>query len=156
MKQFFFLFILFGSYAASFGQQHKVVADKVVGIVGDKIILKSDVINEILDRQRRGEQVPPNAECMVIEQALAMKALVLQAEKDSLVVSDDELEALLENQVRGFIQAYGSKDALEQAWCAFLRGTFEKAAAAELGHDPFEAPQADAEEQQEVVEGIAE
>jgi peptidyl-prolyl cis-trans isomerase SurA len=94
--------------------QHKVVADKIVGIVGDKIILKSDVTNEILDRQRRGEQLPENAECLIMEQVLALKALVMQAEKDSLTVSDDEIEALLDNQVRGFIQAYGSKEALEQ------------------------------------------
>jgi peptidyl-prolyl cis-trans isomerase SurA len=116
MKQFSFLFIVAGCFSAAVaqGQPHKVVADKIVGIVGDKIILKSDITNEILDRQRRNEQLPDNAECLVMEQVLALKALVLQAEKDSLVVSDDEIEALLENQVRGFIQAYGSKEALEQ------------------------------------------
>lgn len=95
-------------------QPQKVVADKVVGIVGDKIILKSEITNEILDRQRRNEAIPENAECAVMEQALTLKALVLQAEKDSLVVSDEELESLLDNQVRGFVQAYGSKEALEQ------------------------------------------
>ncbi len=95
-------------------QTHKVIADKIVGIVGDKIILRSDVVNEILDRQRRGEPIPENAECAIIQQALAMKSLVLQAEKDSIQVSDEELESLMENQVRGFIQQYGSKEILEQ------------------------------------------
>jgi peptidyl-prolyl cis-trans isomerase SurA len=99
---------------AASGQPQKVVADKVVGIVGDKIILKSEITNEILDRQRRNEAVPENAECAVMEQALTLKALVLQAEKDSLTVSEEELESLLDNQVRGFVQAYGSKEALEQ------------------------------------------
>lgn len=100
---------------AAFGQApRKVVADKIVGIVGDKIILRSDVYNEILDRQRRQEAVPENAECMILEQLLGMKALVLQAEKDSLLVTDDELEALLDNRIRAFIQMYGGKDALEQ------------------------------------------
>jgi len=115
MKKLSFLLILLaGGFTAAVAQTHKVVADKIVGIVGDKIILKSDVTNEILDRQRRGEQLPDNAECLIMEQVLALKALVLQAEKDSLVVSDDEIEALLDNQIRGFIQAYGSKEALEQ------------------------------------------
>lgn len=100
---------------AVFGQApRKVVADKIVGIVGDKIILRSEVYNEILDRQRRQEAVPENAECMILEQLLGMKALVLQAEKDSLLVTDDELEALLDNRIRAFIQMYGGKDALEQ------------------------------------------
>jgi peptidyl-prolyl cis-trans isomerase SurA len=92
----------------------KVVADKIVGIVGDKIILKSDVYNDILDRQRRGEQVPENADCSIMEQILTLKALVLQAEKDSLQVGDDEIDALLDNQIRGFVNMYGSKEALEE------------------------------------------
>ena len=105
----FSLFIL-----TTWAQPQKVVADKVVAIVGDKIILQSEITNEILDRQRRNEAVPENAQCAVMEQALTLKALVLQAEKDSLTVSDEELESLLDNQVRGFVQAYGSKEALEQ------------------------------------------
>ena len=114
MRQIIFLFIFSLSAVAVFAQPQKVVADKVVGIVGDKIILKSEITNEILDRQRRNEAVPENAECIVMEQALTLKALVLQAEKDSLQVSEEELESLLDNQVRGFVQAYGSKEALEQ------------------------------------------
>jgi len=114
MRQIFLLVIFLAGAATLFAQSQKVVADKVVGIVGDKIILKSEITNEILDRQRRNEAVPENAECIVMEQALTLKALVLQAEKDSLQVSEDELESLLDNQVRGFVQAYGSKEALEQ------------------------------------------
>jgi len=114
MRQIFLLVIFLAGAATLFAQSQKVVADKVVGIVGDKIILKSEITNEILDRQRRNESVPENAECIVMEQALTLKALVLQAEKDSLQVSEDELESLLDNQVRGFVQAYGSKEALEQ------------------------------------------
>jgi peptidyl-prolyl cis-trans isomerase SurA len=92
----------------------KVTADKIVGIVGDKIILKSDVYNDILDRRRRGEEVPENADCSIMEQILTLKALVLQAEKDSIQVGDDEIDALLDNQIRGFINMYGSKEALEE------------------------------------------
>ena len=114
MRQIILSGIFLLSAVAVFAQPQKVVADKVVGIVGDKIILKSEITNEILDRQRRNEAVPENAECIVMEQALTLKALVLQAEKDSLVVNEDELESLLDNQVRGFVQAYGSKEALEQ------------------------------------------
>jgi peptidyl-prolyl cis-trans isomerase SurA len=95
-------------------QTHKVVADKIVGVVGDKIILQSDIRNAILDAQRQGTAIPENAECAIMEQALAQKALVLQAEKDSLPVSEEDIEAQLDNQVRGFVNMYGSKDALEQ------------------------------------------
>ena len=87
--------------------QRAVVADKIVGIVGDKIILKSDITNAIADAKRQGQEVPPDGNCIVMQQALGQKALVLQAEKDSLIVTDEEIEALLDNQIRSFIQAYG-------------------------------------------------
>jgi peptidyl-prolyl cis-trans isomerase SurA len=109
-----FLFSAFFLGLTLFARSQKVVADKIIAIVGDKIILNSEIANEIADLQRNGEQVPDNAHCVILEQALAMKALVMQAEKDSLVVSDEELEALLDNQVRGFIQRFGSKEAVEQ------------------------------------------
>jgi peptidyl-prolyl cis-trans isomerase SurA len=95
-------------------QNHKVVADQIVGIVGDKIVLQSDVTNSILDAKRRGQQLPDNAECILMQQILAQKAMVLQAEKDSIVVSDEDVDAKLENQIREFIAQYGSKEALEQ------------------------------------------
>ena len=50
----------------------------------------------------------------VLEGQLIQKALVLQAEKDSLPVSEEDLDALLDNQIRYFIQQYGSKEALEE------------------------------------------
>jgi peptidyl-prolyl cis-trans isomerase SurA len=98
----------------AFAQPKKVVADKIIAQVGDKIILRSDVINAVLDYKRQGQDLPPNAECSFLEGQLIQKALVLQAEKDSLNVSDDEVEAMLDNQVRQFIQAYGSKEQLEE------------------------------------------
>ncbi|MBL7734279.1 MAG: peptidylprolyl isomerase [Chitinophagaceae bacterium] len=113
MKNFIFIAAgLLLAIAAS--AQHKVVADKIVGIVGDKVILQSDINNAILDMQRQGEQLPPDAECLIMEQQLTIKALVMQSEKDSVMVDDAEIEALLDNQIRGFIGAYGSKEALEE------------------------------------------
>lgn len=94
--------------------QHKVVADKIIGIVGDKVILQSDITNAVMDLQRQGTQLPPDVECYIMEQQLISKAMVLQAEKDSVEIGEDEIEALLDNQIRGFIQQYGSKEALEE------------------------------------------
>jgi len=98
----------------SFAQPKKVVADKIIGKVGDRIILHSDIYNAISDIKRQGGQLPENPECILLEGELIKKALVIQAEKDSLPVSDDEIDALLDNQIRGFIQQYGSKEVLEE------------------------------------------
>lgn len=94
--------------------QSKVVADKIIAVVGDKVILKSDIDNTITDMQRQGVEVPPNAKCLSLEQAMGIKALVLQAEKDSLPVTEEEVAADIDNQIRYFIGAYGSKEKLEE------------------------------------------
>lgn len=96
--------------------QEKVVADKIAGIVGDKIILKSDLTQAIGDmiRNNNGQEVPGVTECTIMDQMLLQKALILQAEKDSLPVSDEEVEAEVDQKIRYFIQLYGGKDAFEQ------------------------------------------
>jgi len=100
----------------SFGQTQKVVADKIIAQVGNRIILKSDIDNAIIDTKRQDPdaQLPPNAECLFLQGQLIQKTLVLQAEKDSILVEDDELEALLDNKIRYFISGYGSQEVLEQ------------------------------------------
>ena len=113
MKHSFLAFVLLTSVSAF--AQHKVVADKIIGIVGDKVILQSDITNAITDLQRQQNmQIPPNVECYIMEQQLISKAMVVQAGKDSIEVPEEEVEALLDNQVRGFINQYGSKEALEE------------------------------------------
>lgn len=113
-KNFLFLLVAFLTVQAVSAQ--KIVADKIIAQIGDKIILRSDITNAIEDYKRQGmeDQLPPNPECAFMQGQLIQKTLVIQAEKDSLFVEDDELEALLDNRIRYFISQYGSQDMLEQ------------------------------------------
>ena len=63
--------------------QQRMVADKIAAIVGDKIILKSDIDGEIMNLQRNSpdNSVPPNAACTIMEHIIAQKVMVLQAGK---------------------------------------------------------------------------
>ena len=108
----FFLLLTFTAMAQS--QAKKIVADKIAAIVGDRIILQSDIKNSIADIVRQGGTVPDNADCMLMEQALISKVLMLQAEKDSLPVTDEEVEAELDQKIRYYINQFGSQEALEQ------------------------------------------
>ena len=99
---------------STFAQPKKVLADKIIAVVGNKIILKSDIDNTLIDMQRQGVEVTSDARYMSLEQAIGIKALVLQAEKDSLPVTDEEVEAEIDNQIRYFISQYGSKDEVER------------------------------------------
>lgn len=103
-----FIFLL-GAQA----QPKKVVADKIIAIVGDKIILLSEIKNSIADIARQGGTIPENGECLLMEQAIISKVLMLQAQKDSLPVTDEEVEADLDNRIRVYIRQFGTKEDLE-------------------------------------------
>ncbi len=113
MKKLYFTAFLLFSIVSVFAQQ-RVLADKIIATVGDKIVLKSEIENSIGDMQRQGVAVPDNGKCLLMEQALGIKALMLQAERDSLPVSDEEVDAEIENKIRYFVSQYGSKDIVEQ------------------------------------------
>ena len=95
-------------------QTARVLADKIVAIVGDKIVLKSDITNYMDDLKRQGNELPEDAQCILLERMMQDKALILQAEKDSLPVSDEEVESELDQRIRYFIMQYGGKEAFEQ------------------------------------------
>ena len=118
MKNYLLLLITsFIFVSASFAQNSqpkKIVADKIIAVVGDKVILKSDIDNSLIDMQRQNIEIPANARCSMLEQAMGIKALVLQAEKDSLPVTDEEVETIIDNRIRSFIAQFGSKDELEK------------------------------------------
>src|SRR5687767_14621696 len=114
MKKFYLTAIFSLVFVSLFAQTKKVLADKIVATVGDKVILKSEIENSILDMQRQNIEMPPNAKCLLLEQALGLKALVLQSERDSIPVSDEEIEADIDNRIRYYVNQYGSKDILEQ------------------------------------------
>lgn len=53
--------------------------------------------------------------CGLLQQIMLEKLLVEQAERDSVIVSEEEVEGTLENRIRYFVRMYGSKERLEQA-----------------------------------------
>ena len=108
------LLLILGFSLGANAQAQKIVADKIAAVVGDKIILRSDIVNSIADIARQGGQIPDNAECMLMEQAIISKVLMLQAMKDSLPVTDEEVEAELDQKVRYYIAQLGSQEALEE------------------------------------------
>jgi peptidyl-prolyl cis-trans isomerase SurA len=121
MKKIYLFVVLFAAVGLFTtrvaAQSKKVIADKIVGQVGDKIILRSDIENAISDlkRQAQGQEnvIIPTA-CQILEGQLIQKALVLQGQKDSLKIGEDDIDAALDNRIRGAIQQYGSKDLLEE------------------------------------------
>lgn len=109
------LFLLFLGmvFAGPAKAQYPKLVDKVVAQVGDRMILKSDIEFQVL--QLSEEQTPtPEVRCTLLDQQIAQQLLVLQAEEDSVIVSEDEVELELNRRFDYFIGLLGSPEKLEE------------------------------------------
>lgn len=114
MKKIFLLPIFSFIVAVTIAQPSKLVVDKVIAVVGNKLVLKSDVEDRIMDMQRQGVEIPDNAKCYLLQDFMGTKTLVLQAEKDSLPITEEEVETEIDNKIRTYLNQYGGKDELEK------------------------------------------
>lgn len=105
----------FFCFTITLAQPQKGVADKIIAIVGDHIILQSEIQTSIKDILRYGGEVSDSTSCYLTEQALILKILMLQAQKDSLIITDDEVEAELDQRIGYFMKSLGTERAVEEA-----------------------------------------
>lgn len=90
--------------------QPKII-DKVIATVGDNIILMSDLEAQKLQAIQAGYQLPADVECVYLEELMYQNLLVNQAELDSIVISDEQVDAEMENRLRSIeAQMKGQKD----------------------------------------------
>lgn len=112
MKKYLLLLILTLSF--SFISAQKNVVDKIVAIVGDEIILKSDIENAFLQEQGRGIiSSSADFKTELLEQQLIQKLLMAQAAVDSITVSEEDVENAVASQIDNFISNAGSQERLE-------------------------------------------
>ncbi len=90
-----------------------VVIDKIVAVVGDKAILFSDVEAQALQMQAQAGVSDSTIRCNVLEDIIIQKLLLNQAEKDSVTVSDEQVDAELNKKIRYFVNQIGSVEKLE-------------------------------------------
>jgi len=92
-------------------------ADKILAVIGrNRIILQSELEAQAANlKQQSPETYDDSMKCGILQQMILSKMLVEQAERDSVIVSDEEVEGNLDNKLRYFItRVYGSKEKLEQ------------------------------------------
>jgi len=104
-----FLSMLLAAWTFAQGQ----VVDKVVAKIGDKVILLSEL--EMQKLQLEQEKVPITAEtdCLILEDLMFQYLLLNQADLDSVTVSDQQVEAELEQRIRYFESQIGGREQLE-------------------------------------------
>ncbi|MCX6256319.1 MAG: peptidylprolyl isomerase [Bacteroidia bacterium] len=96
-----------------FGQNEKVI-DQVVAVVGNKIILISDIEAQYHQLKEQGYISQGDPKCEILEEMLFQKLLLNQATLDSLEVTDNQVESALENRLKMFVNQAGSEQKLEE------------------------------------------
>ncbi|MCK4664077.1 MAG: peptidylprolyl isomerase [Bacteroidales bacterium] len=90
------------------------VVDKVIAVVGNNIILYSDIENQKIQLQTQGYYSSAGIKCEILEELLFQKLLITQAKIDSIEVTDKEIDSELDRRMRYFINQIGSEKKLEE------------------------------------------
>jgi len=83
------------------------LVDKVVAVIGDKIILHSDVEEQIKYLKAQQGSVPENARCQMLDQIIVQKVFLQQAFIDSLVVTPEEVNQQLDARIDQILRYMG-------------------------------------------------
>ncbi|HUM45455.1 MAG TPA: peptidylprolyl isomerase [Chitinophagales bacterium] len=91
------------------------LADKIIGIVDDRMILLSEIEAQYLQNTYQvTTPIPPDYKCELFNAALTEKLMVAQAIIDSVEVTDEQVESELDRRVRAFSNVAGSVEKLEE------------------------------------------
>ncbi len=99
-----------------------ILLDKIIAVIDDKIVLRSDVENklrmELIGRGIDVRTVPQteleNMFNKVLENEIQRNLLLVRAREDSIEVDDERVEEMVRAQVRQFKEQFGAADFAEE------------------------------------------
>ena len=94
------------------------VIDQIVAVVGKNIILESQLEAIYLQYREMGniQGTSSSVKCYFLDSLIYENIFLNQAELDSIMVSDEEVEQRIEQRLNQFIQYFGSKEKLEETY----------------------------------------
>lgn len=113
LKNKFSFFVLFSiavcPVLAQNALSQELIIDQVVGVVGANIILQSE-IDAQYQQTGSAEPLDQTTRCKFLEELLYQKLLLAQAQKDSLTVTESQIEQEQDRRMNYFIQQFGSEE----------------------------------------------
>lgn len=88
--------------------------DGVVWVVGDNAIMRSDVEEQRMRLQYEGQRLQGDPYCVIPERIALQKLFLHQAEIDSIVAGESQVEAQVNMRIDHFLREIGSKEKLEE------------------------------------------
>ena len=112
---------LFSFTSVSFSQEESTAVDGIAAVVGENIILKSDVSQVVgMTALQRGLDVTKDEALLlrlqdgVLSSLIDQKIILDMAKLDSIEIDDKDVESALDQQVEGFIMRAGSEEVAEE------------------------------------------
>jgi peptidyl-prolyl cis-trans isomerase SurA len=109
--------ILFLSFL-SINVYSQQVLDKIVAVVDNEIILQSELdfqVNLFASQRQINPQIP-GLKDQVLNSLIEEKLVYAQADIDSIMVTEEEIDQRINYQIEIFTQQYGSREKLEQVY----------------------------------------
>ncbi|EKF55267.1 PpiC-type peptidyl-prolyl cis-trans isomerase [Galbibacter marinus] len=88
--------------------------DGVVSVVGEYVILESDIDKSFIDMQTQGVSTDNITRCQVLGRLMEDKMYAHQAIQDSILVSDTEISGIVDRKMEFFVSQVGSMEKLLQ------------------------------------------
>lgn len=85
----------------------RVKLDGIAAVVGDYVILDSDIEKTLIDLRSQGASVEDVTRCGLLGKLMEDRLYAHQAVQDSILVSDDEVNATSERQLQSLVQQIG-------------------------------------------------
>ena len=98
----------------AFAQRYDGVVDKSVALIGNDIVMLSDIESEAQMMRARGLSVDWNARCEILENFLVSKLFLTQAKLDSLTVNDAQVDAMLDQRINEVMTTLGGEQKTEE------------------------------------------
>ena len=95
-------------------QAQKKSVDKVIAVLGSDVILLSELNQQYVMYLNSGNPVDEKVKCMILQQMLVQHLLKQQADIDSVMVDDKQVDDELDRRMRAQIQRAGGQDRLEE------------------------------------------
>ena len=102
------------SCAASAQKYTGGLIDKSIAVVGNEMIMLSDIEQEVQMRRAQGLASDRNIRCELLEQMLVSKLFLMQARVDSLTVNQDAVEGDLSNRIDQIRTQLGGDEQVEK------------------------------------------
>ena len=105
----------FSALNVSAQKYHGGIVDKTVAVVGNEVLMISDIESEMQMMQSYyGMQSDRKARCELLENMLSSKLFLMQARVDSISVNNDMVEGELSNRIDMLKSSLGGEDAVEK------------------------------------------